>query len=186
MSSRSSGAEHDVGAAEVSELPSIRSYRPDDRDACRVLWAELTEHHRRIYGDPTIGGEDPGAYFDTYLATPERAATWVAVVDGAVVGLTGLFDHGDSGEIEPVVVTEARRGQGIGRALIDHVIGEARARGYTYLAIRPVARNRSAIATFYAAGFQTLGGHVDLTIDLAPRSHGWLRDGRLHDLEFDY
>jgi GNAT superfamily N-acetyltransferase len=146
----------------------------------------LPEPVSRIYGDPTIGGDDPGRSFDTYLATPERTATWVAVIDGAVVGLTGLFDHGDSGEIEPVVVTEAQRGRGIGRVLIDHVIGEARARGYTYLAIRPVARNRAAIATFHAAGFRTLGGHVDLTIDLAPRTHRWLQGGRLHDLELDY
>lgn len=170
----------------MSERASIRGYEPDDREACRILWAELTEHHRRIYGDPTIGGDDPGGYFDTYLAISERVATWVAVVEGAVVGLTGLFDRGDSGEIEPVVVTEARRGEGIGRALVDHVIDEGRARGYTYLAIRPVARNRSAIAAFYDAGFRTLGGHIDLTIDLAPRSHGWLQGGRLHDLEFDY
>lgn len=170
----------------MPEPISIRDYQPGDRDACRALWAELTEHHRRIYGDPTIGGDDPGGYFDTYLAAPERAATWVAQVDGAVVGLTGLLDRGSSGEIEPVVVTEAQRGRGIGRALVDHVVGEARARGYTYLAIRPVARNRSAIAAFHAAGFRTLGGHVDLTIDLAPRSHRWQRGGRLHDIEFDY
>jgi GNAT superfamily N-acetyltransferase len=170
----------------VSEPVAIRGYRPGDIDACRGLWAELTEHHRRIYGDPSIGGDDPGAYFDTYLATPERAGSWVAVVDGAIVGLTGLFDHGDSGEIEPVVVTEGRRGQGIGRALIDHVVAQGRARGYTHLAIRPVARNRAAIEAFHAAGFRTLGGHVDLTMDLARRAHDWLHGGRLHDLELDY
>lgn len=164
----------------------IRNYQPEDRDACRALWAELTEHHRRIYGDPTIGGDDPGRYFDTYLAAPERRASWVAVVDDIVVGLTGLFDRGDSGEVEPVVVTEGQRGHGIGRALVDFVMGEARTLGYTYLAIRPVARNRSAIAAFYEAGFRTLGGHVDLTIDLAPRSHRWLQGGRMHDLQLDY
>jgi hypothetical protein len=92
----------------------IREYQPADHAAGRALWAELTAHHRRIYGDPTIGGDDPGAYFDTYLATPERVATWVAEVDGGVVGLTGLFDHGESGEIEPVVVSEAQRGRGSG------------------------------------------------------------------------
>jgi hypothetical protein len=48
-----------------------------------------------------------------------------------------------------------------------------------------VARNRAAIAAFYAAGFRALGGHVDLTIDLVPRSHRWLQ-GRLHDLDLDY
>ncbi|MFT3852534.1 MAG: GNAT family N-acetyltransferase [Ilumatobacteraceae bacterium] len=166
--------------------PSIREYAPGDLRAGRGLWAELTLHHRRIYDDPTIGGDDPGAYFDVYLAASDRVASWVAVVDGEVVGLTGLLDHGGSGEIEPVVVTEARRGQGIGRLLVDHVVGVARARGYRWLAIRPVARNRAAIDAFYAAGFRTLGGHVDLTMDLAPRVHRWLPGGRLHDLEVEY
>jgi hypothetical protein len=39
---------------------------------------------------------------------------------------------------------------------------------------------------FYDAGFQTLGGHVDLTMDLARRHHRWLTDARLHGLDFRY
>ena len=38
----------------------IRTYESEDRDACRLLWAELTQHHRELYADPTIGGEQPG------------------------------------------------------------------------------------------------------------------------------
>ena len=38
----------------------VRGYAPADYAACRMLWAELTEHHRRIYEDPAIGGDDPG------------------------------------------------------------------------------------------------------------------------------
>jgi hypothetical protein len=49
-----------------------------------------------------------------------------------------------------------------------------------------VARNVSAIRRFYEAGFQTLGGHVDLTMDLADRGHGWLDGVHLHGLEFRY
>src|SRR5437762_13013552 len=103
---------------------AVREYRDADLLACRGLWAELTEHDRRSYDDPTIGGNDPGAYFDTYLATPERVMSWVAVAGdadgrggGEVVGLTGLFDRGEEGEVEPVVVTERLRGGGVGRAL---------------------------------------------------------------------
>ena len=77
----------------------VRDYTPADYSACRMLWAELTEHHRRI---------------------------------------------------------------------------------------RPVARNVSAIRRFYDAGFQTLGGHVDLTMDLADRNHRWLDGTRLHGLDFRY
>lgn len=164
----------------------VRDYADTDYRACRSLWAELTEYHRGIYGDPSIGGDDPGAGFDDYLATPQRIGSWVAESHGRVVGLTGLLDRGASGEVEPVVVAEAAREQGIGRRLISRVVEEARTRGYEYLAIRPVARNIAAVRRFHAAGFRTLGGHIDLTMDLKARRHEWLHGGTVHGLDFDY
>jgi GNAT superfamily N-acetyltransferase len=164
----------------------VREYAEGDYGTCRSLWSDLTEYHRGIYGDPSIGGDDPGAGFDDYLATSQRVGSWVAESRGRVVGLTGLLDRGTSGEVEPVVVAEAARDQGIGRMLIGRVVEEARARGYEYLAIRPVARNVAAVRRFHAAGFRTLGGHVDLTMDLAARRHEWLPGASLHGLDFDY
>ncbi len=165
---------------------SVRDYHPGDYGAGRRLWAELTEHHRRIYGDPSIGGADPGSGFDDYLDLRGRLTSWVAEVEGDVVGLTGLLDHGPSAEVEPVVVTDAWRHQGVGEALIQKVVTEARRRGYEYLAIRPVARNITAIQSFYQVGFRTLGGHIDLTMDLRQRRHPWLEGAELHGLEFRY
>jgi GNAT superfamily N-acetyltransferase len=164
----------------------VRDYAEGDYRVCRDLWAELTEYHRRIYGDPSIGGDDPGAGFDDYLAMPQRTGSWVAESHGRVVGLTGLLDRGTSGEVEPVIVAEAARDRGIGASLISRTIEEALARGYEYLAIRPVARNVAAIGRFYAAGFRTLGGHIDLTMDLAERRHEWRHGATLHSLDFDY
>jgi GNAT superfamily N-acetyltransferase len=164
----------------------VRDYAEGDYVACRSLWAELTEYHRGIYGDSSIGGDDPGAGIDDYLAESHRVGSWVAESHGKVIGLTGLLDRGTSGEVEPVVVAETARGQGIGRMLISRVIEEARARGYEYLAIRPVARNVAAVRRFHAAGFRTLGGHIDLTLDLAARRHEWLAGASLHGLDFDY
>jgi hypothetical protein len=37
-----------------------------------------------------------------------------------------------------------------------------------------------------AAGFTALGGHLDLTMDLAPRRLEWLPGASLHGLDFDY
>jgi hypothetical protein len=91
----------------------VRPYADGDYDACRSLWAELTEYHRGIYGDPSIGGDDPGAGLDGYLAEPLRAGSWVAE-------------------------------------------------------------------------FTAFGGHIDLTMDLAPRRLEWLPGASLHGLEFDY
>lgn len=164
----------------------IRDYGAGDYAACRLLWVELTAHHRLIYGDDSIGGSDPGAGFDDYLAVPERVASWVAEVRGAVVGLTGLFEHGASGEVEPVVVTAGLRNRGVGRLLIERVTTEAAERNYEYLAVRPVARNVDAIRSFHDAGFRTLGGRVDLTMDLRERRHRWLEGVRLHGRGFHY
>lgn len=165
---------------------TVRDYDRGDYQACRQLWIELTEHHRRLYEDPSIGGTDPGSGLDGYLETPERVRSWVAETDGAVVGLTGLLGHGVSAEVEPVVVSPSQRHQGIGRALIDQVVQEATERGYEYLVIRPVARNVPAIQSFYEAGFRTLGGRIDLTMDLADRRHRWLEGAQLHGLGFRY
>jgi hypothetical protein len=43
---------------------NIREYRDTDYESCRGLWVELTGRHREIYGDPAIGGDDPGRGFD--------------------------------------------------------------------------------------------------------------------------
>ncbi|HXW34813.1 MAG TPA: GNAT family N-acetyltransferase [Acidimicrobiales bacterium] len=164
----------------------IRSYTDSDRDAARRLWSELTEHHRQLYQDPELGGPSPGLEFDNYLLREERVATWVAVLDDEVVGLAGLLDHGDSGEVEPVITAEPVRRKGIGRDLLGTAIEEARRRHFLYLAIRPVARNVDAISAFHAEGFRTLGGHLDLTLDLAVRKHQWHHGATLHGLDFDY
>jgi N-acetylglutamate synthase-like GNAT family acetyltransferase len=50
-------------------------------------------------------------------------ASWVADLDGRVVGLTGLFDRGTSGEVEPVVVTERLRSRGVADAIFPVVEG---------------------------------------------------------------
>jgi GNAT superfamily N-acetyltransferase len=165
---------------------SIRDYQPRDVAVCRVLWAELTDHHRQLYEDPTIGGDDPGHGFDDYLALPARLASWVAEVDGSVVGLSGLLSRGHRAEIEPVVVSLTHRGVGVGRLLINRVVDEAESRGFDYVSIRPVARNFSAIRSFYRAGFQTLGGRIELTRDLTQRKHEWIEGVSLQGRDFRF
>jgi hypothetical protein len=43
---------------------SIREYMPADLETCRELWPALTQRHRDIYANPSIGGADPGMEFD--------------------------------------------------------------------------------------------------------------------------
>jgi GNAT superfamily N-acetyltransferase len=170
---------------------NIRQYQPGDLEDCRSLWAELTYRHREIYSDPSIGGENPGLSFDSFLDITGVEHFWVAMFDGKVVGLIGLiFDEretdGRSVIIEPIVVASSHRDRGIGRALLGHAAAEARRLGAHYLSIKPVARNHEAIALFYACGFQTLGD-IEMVMELAPgKPEAWKEGPELFGLKFWY
>ncbi len=165
---------------------SIRPYRPSDLEVCRDLWRELTQRHRDIYDDPTIGGDDPGTAFDAYLENTHLAAVWVVEQEDVVVALSGLLVEGEEGEVEPIVVRSGERSKGIGRQLLEHAIGEARRRGVRLLSVRPVARNVEAISFFYRAGFQALG-QIDLTMNLTGSTQPEWRPGiTIHGREFEY
>jgi GNAT superfamily N-acetyltransferase len=150
----------------------IRQYQADDVDACRRLYAQLVQHHREIYDDATIGGDNPGAGFDEYLAAPERVVTWVATDGNEVIGMTGLFWGDGESTIEPVVVDRQHRRSGVGRALIETAIAESRRRGASDVNIKPVARNASAIQVFHELGFRTVG-HVQLFMSLDRDASYW-------------
>ena len=165
---------------------TIRPYQPPDLEACRALWTELTERHREIYGAPSIGGDDPGSYFDEHLARVGPERIWVAERAGQVVGLAGLIVEGAEAEVEPVVVASACRSEGIGQALLERVLEEAKELGVRYLNVKPVARNLEAIAFYYDFGFRTLG-EIEMFIDLrTPLSDVWKPGPELFGHSFKY
>jgi GNAT superfamily N-acetyltransferase len=160
---------------------AVRPYDAVDLAACRALWVELTQAHRELYGDPSIGGDDPGCFFDRHLELVGPGCVWVAVEAGQVVGLVGLVmsgrgTEGREAEIEPVVVAKTHRGRGVGQALLARVIVEARAVGVRYLSVRPVARNQEAIRFYYDAGF-CLMGEIEMFMDLQASSGLQWRSG---------
>jgi len=155
---------------------TIRNYRPEDLEPSRSLWIELTEWHRTIYQSPGIGGSDPGSQFDEHLERVGADHIWVAEVEGKVVGLAGLVPGEAEAELEPLVVSEPFRGQGIGRQLAEAVFAAAQAAGVRELKVRPVARNGSAIRFFHAAGFDILG-QIELFIDFRPLERQVWRSG---------
>ena len=77
----------------------IRKYKPSDFVTCRELWGQLTQHHRDIYGDQRIGGEDPGKAFETYLDNQNLRGPWVAKMGGEVVGFSGLIVQGEDKQL---------------------------------------------------------------------------------------
>jgi GNAT superfamily N-acetyltransferase len=168
---------------------AVRDYSTSDYEACRSLWGELAQHHADIYEDPSIAGDDPGRGFDEYLARTDRCCAWIAESGGEVLGFAGLLDTvGDEGvaEIEPVVISTASRGAGIGTKLVQHAISEARTRGFRFLTIRPVLRNEEAFALYVRLGFDHVGS-VELFQELSPESHRKWKSGIIiHDKKLSY
>ncbi|HEY6597004.1 MAG TPA: GNAT family N-acetyltransferase [Asanoa sp.] len=152
---------------------AIRSYRPSDHAAARELWVELVSEHQSLYGSSTgsgSGSADPGAAFEEYLTRLDLSGLWVADSPAAgVVGMVGLIMSGRIGEVYPVVVAAAHRRQGVGRALLDHVAGQARRRSLSRLTINPESRNLSALRALHAAGYDVLTA-VELSMELRPGS----------------
>jgi GNAT superfamily N-acetyltransferase len=165
-------------------VATVRGYEPRDLEACRGLWVELTQKHRDIFDSPEIGGEDPGRAFDEHLAKVGAERIWVAEVQGRVVGLAGLIP--EPAELEPVVVSEQHRGQGVGRLLADAVVSAARQGGARQLQVRPVARNVEAVRFFHELGFDVLY-QLELGMDLVERDREvWVPGERLAERDFRY
>jgi ribosomal protein S18 acetylase RimI-like enzyme len=162
---------------------SVRDYEERDLAACRSLWAELTQWHRDIYEDETIGGSEPGQYFDEHLRKAGPQHLMVAIDGQKVVGLIGYLTEGEEVEIEPLIVGASHRGMGIGTMMVNSVIKRVRGQGLKFLSVRPVARNKKAIKFFRQKGFDKIG-RVEMFIDFSGRK--WKDDLQLFDFEFGY
>jgi GNAT superfamily N-acetyltransferase len=166
----------------------IRPYRPSDHNACRRLWGELARHQASLFGAGSDvdaqQGHDASAGFEEYLTQLNLSGMWVAEhVELGVAGFVGMMLDGRNGEVEPVVVTQALRGRGIGRALVAKVAEEARRRGLARLTISPSIRDAAALHSLHAAGFDRLDT-VKLSYDLSGQRADSGQTLDLHRLRF--
>lgn len=167
-------------------LPAKCGGAPVDLEQCRALWTQMVQHHGSIYDDPSIGGEDPGAEFDSHLDLVGPEKIWGVESGGELVGMTALVVRDQEAEIEPVIVSSDSRGKGIGRALLKHAVEEAKKLGVLCLGVKPVARNEGAIRFFHDCGFNTLG-HIQMFMWLGESApDAWKRGPGFLGLPFDY
>jgi len=143
----------------------------------------LTEWHRHIYQDSTIGGAHPEDYFDRHLAKVGADSLWVATIGSETIGLVGLIVDGEEAAIEPLVVSKPYRNKGVGKRLVETVIAHARERGIKFLNVEPVARNTKAIKFFHSQVFKNIG-HEQLFIDFS--NHHWKNGLKLFDCKFNF
>jgi GNAT superfamily N-acetyltransferase len=91
--------------------------------------------------------------------------------------------EGNEAEIEPLIVSKAYRGKGIGQQLLETVISEAQKMGIRLLCIKPVARNVKTIKFLYEQGFKNLG-EIELFMDFS--DYKWKSGPKLFSCKFNY
>jgi putative acetyltransferase len=133
--------------------------RLDDPAAPHV--AGLLTHH--IAELRAVMGEHAFALDATGLSAPD-VTFWTAWRDGTLAGFGALKELGpDHGEVKSMRAAPAARGSGVGRALIDHIIAEAKSRGYKRLSLETGtdALHAPAIALYRRAGFVDCDAFAD-------------------------
>jgi len=85
---------------------------------------------------------------DVLLAFDEKAA--VGLLSYAIV--PGLFHAADSGLIEALVITEGRRGEGIGRQLLQTAVRLLEKAGCAEISVSAAAANEAAQKLYFAVG----------------------------------
>lgn len=138
---------------------TIRDARPADASAIAVLLKQL--------GYPS-DADEVEERLDRLRVVGDRVV--VAELDGDVVGLAHLQvtpaieRDRPVGKLGALVVDEAQRGHGIGRALVEAVEAEARLRGCELLFLTTSERRDDAHAFYESVGLEQTGRRYGRTL----------------------
>jgi GNAT superfamily N-acetyltransferase len=146
---------------------SIRPAEPDDLDALLEMYRELAE-------DPLEGpaeGDRAAELLAKSIADPDRHLA-VALLDGVPAGtadlllVANLTHQGRPWAIvENVVVSSSARRTGVGRELMSHLIGLARAAGCYKVQLISGKQRPEAHAFYRSLGFDARGEGFKLYLD---------------------
>ncbi|MDX1614085.1 MAG: GNAT family N-acetyltransferase [Candidatus Promineifilaceae bacterium] len=149
------------------------------RDAVRSLFGEyLNWANQRVqenfgvsFDIETILNEDMA---DLEKFTPPDGRLLLAAEDDEVAGVACLHRIGPtSAEIKRMYVREAFRGRGLGRALLDALVEEARLIGYRRLRLDSARFMHAAHALYRSSGFVEIEPYAASEIPDAFRQH-WI------------
>lgn len=133
--------------------------RQDDPAAPHV--ADLLAHHLRELQD--VMAEHAFALDASGLSAP-NITFWTAWNEETLAGFGALKQLSPShGEVKSMRASPAARGKGVGRAILAHIVAEARKRGYERLSLETgtAALHGPAISLYRSAGFVSCGAFSD-------------------------
>jgi [ribosomal protein S18]-alanine N-acetyltransferase len=118
-------------------------------DLDRVLALELDLFGEEAWSRQMLAGE---------LGQQLASRYYLVAEDGdEIVGYAGLLAAGGQGDVLTIAVATARWGQGVGSALLDRLLAEARRRGCTEVFLEVRADNARAQRLYRWRGFSDVG-----------------------------
>ena len=146
--------------------------RRDDPTAPHV--ADLLAYHLR---DMRAEAEDFSFALDASALADPRISFWTIWDGPALAGFAALKQLAPRhGEVKSMRVAPGFLGRGIGRALLDHVIAEARRRDYDRISLETGTTSpyQPAVALYRSAGFQSCDAFADYRA--SPHNQFFTRD----------
>lgn len=164
-----------MGRSTSTHAPTIevRPLQGADAEAFRVFLEGVPVGDRRFLKQDL---SDPAAAFSAFMGEGNVRRLVAVATDGEIVGLAGAFPgQGWSSHVAEVrvLVSAARRGQGVGRALARAVLIEALALGCAHVYVEVVAEQEALVGMFQDLGFAPEALLADFVRD---------GDGAFHDL----
>lgn len=131
----------------------------DSGDAPAI--GRLLDAFNREYDDPTPG---PAWLADRVVTLIEAGDTYVVLTGAGPDGLVVIRERpalwADAPEwyLAEAYVVPARRGRGLGRAMMEHVVGLARGRGVAWLDLATTEDDQAARGLYESLGFTRFEG----------------------------
>jgi GNAT superfamily N-acetyltransferase len=134
----------------------LRAVTADDHDALFAAYGRIVESRDGFPHAPPLSRAD----FDDYWLR-HSSAVWMAEVDGQLAGAYYVKPNfvGRAAHIANAgyFVVEPFRRQGLGRALVEHSLGQARQLGFDAMQFNLVFASNPARAMYRALGFVEIG-----------------------------
>ena len=144
-------------------------------DDCRSLMRAFVAWHRERHVEDIelIDRYFDEAEFEAELAglpgkyAPPKGSLLIAYHDGKPAGCVALRDLGEGVcEMKRMFVPAAFRGLGIGRALADRIVADARTAGYRLMRLDTSRRQDEAMRLYERSGFRRIAPYYPLSDDL--------------------
>jgi len=148
---------------------------PAELDQVRALMRAFIAWHKERHGEDIdlINAYFDDAAFEDELASlpgkygPPRGQLLLAMLDEAPVGCVALREiDSDSCEMKRMFVYPQHHGKGVGRALAEAIIKEARGLGYRAMLLDTSVRQAEANALYQRLGFKTIEPYYELPEDV--------------------